>query len=92
MPGPRRTSFFLVERYAPVADLDVLSSAVARVSLACAHGHTGVRYLHSTYVPTEDTCFCVFEAPSAQRVRAVNDVARFGLDRIVPAIGLDIER
>jgi hypothetical protein len=85
----RDTNIFLVERYLPVTDVEALAAAVARVGLACASGRGGVRYLHSTFVPTEDTCFCVFQAPSAQSVRAVNDAARFGLDRIVSAIGLD---
>jgi hypothetical protein len=31
----------------------------------------------------------VFQAPSAQSVRTVNDAACFRLDRIVSAIGLD---
>ncbi|MDQ1392865.1 MAG: hypothetical protein QOF30_1842 [Acidimicrobiaceae bacterium] len=83
------TNIFLVERYLPVTDLDALAAAVARVGVACADGQAGVRYVHSTFVPAEDTCFCVFEATSAQSVRAVNEAAHFGLDRIVPAIGLD---
>ncbi len=72
----------------PIANLDVLAAAVTRAGLACAQGR-GVRYLHSTYIPDEDTCFCVFQAPSAQSVRAINEAARFDLDRIVSAIGLD---
>jgi len=84
---PQATSIFLVERYVAVTDVDVLAAAVARAGLACAAGH-GVRYLHSTYIPEEDTCFCVFRAPSAQSVRAINEAARFDLDRIVSAIGL----
>jgi hypothetical protein len=85
---PQATSIFLVERYLPVTELDVLAAAVARAAQVCAAGH-GVRYLHSTYVPAEDTCFCVFQAPSEESVRAVNEAAHFDLDRIVSAIGLD---
>jgi hypothetical protein len=88
-PPTDTSSIFLVERYLPVTDLDELAAAVTRVGSACADSDAAVRYLHSTFVPAEDTCFCVFQAPSAQSVRAVNEAARFGLDRIVSAVGLD---
>lgn len=83
---------FLVERYAPVTGLDDLAAAVARVALACAArpgSGLDLRYLHSTFIPAEDTCFCVFQAPSAQAVLAVNEAAGFGLDRISAGVGLD---
>jgi hypothetical protein len=47
-----------------------------------------VRYLQSTYVPAEDTCFCLFRATSPDAVRAVNDAADFALDRITDALVL----
>jgi hypothetical protein len=45
-----------------------------------------VGYLHSAYLPTEDTCFCLFQATTADAVRALNDEAGFALDRITAAI------
>jgi len=45
-----------------------------------------VSYLYSAYLPTEDTCFCLFRATSAQAVRAVNNQARFAFDRLVDAV------
>ena len=47
---------------------------------------TRVRYLHSTYLPSEETCFCVFEAASSDAVRAVNVAANFPIDRITDAL------
>lgn len=79
-------STYLVERYLTAAAADALPDAVARVAGACADAGPGqVRYLHSTYLPSEDTCFCVFEADSAEAVRAVNAAADFAVDRITDA-------
>jgi len=81
---------FLVERYVPVGDLEDLARAVDRVAAACADAPTGssVCYVQSTFVPGDDTCFCVFRAPSAEAVHAVNAAARFTVDRISAAITL----
>jgi Protein of unknown function (DUF4242) len=67
--------------------MDGLAPSVARLVRICAESD-GVRYLHSTYLPTEDTCFCVFEGPSQEAVRAVNAAAHFALDRITDAVPL----
>ena len=86
---------FLVERYLPHAAAETLPASVARVAELCARsaGTDGtprpasqVQYLHSTYLPTEDTCFCLFRAVDAEAVRALNDEAGFALDRITAAI------
>jgi hypothetical protein len=47
-----------------------------------------VQYLHSAYLPAEDTCFCLFRAATAEAVRALNDEASFALDRIAAAVQL----
>jgi hypothetical protein len=85
------TAAFLVERYLPAAAVEGLADSVARVSRACNESGAGpaeVRYLQSTYVPAEDTCFCLFRATSPDAVRAVNDAAHFALDRITDALVL----
>ena len=86
-------SAFLVERYIPPLAATHLAASVARVARLCALSMeqkpglaTDVQYLHSVYLPTEDTCFCLFRAPSADAVRAVNDDADFPLDRITAAV------
>jgi hypothetical protein len=83
------TSAFLVERYLPPAAVDGLAASVARVARLCADhdpAASGVQYLHSSYLPTEDTCFCLFRAPSAEAVRQINSQADFALDRITCAV------
>jgi Protein of unknown function (DUF4242) len=75
---------FLVERYlSPAAAVD-LAAATSRVARLC--GDAGVRYLYSAYLPTEDTCFCLFRAPSADAVRAVNHHGQFAFDRLIDAV------
>jgi Protein of unknown function (DUF4242) len=78
---------FLVERYLTTSDVDGLADSIARVVALCAGG-SEVRYLHSAYLPTEDTCFCLFLAPSSDAVHAVNRAANFALDRITNAVVL----
>jgi hypothetical protein len=80
---------FLVERYLPSAALSGLADSVARVAFICAQSPrdgTGVQYLQSTYLPTEDTCFCLFQAASSDAVRAVNAAGLFTVDRITAAL------
>jgi hypothetical protein len=79
---------YLVERYLAAPDAADLAAAVRRLAHAC-HATAGsaapVRYLHSTFVPADDTCFCLFQAASSEAVRAVNALAHFGFDRISDA-------
>ena len=95
MPPPQfsdpGSTAFLVERYLPEAAAGGLPDSVARVASRCADpadGGSGVQYLHSAYLPSEDTCFCLFRATSADAVRRVNGEAGFAFDRITIAIVL----
>ena len=99
MTTPRRrdlnspSSVFLVERYLPAAVAGSLASSVARAARLCAlSAESGsasrVQYLHSVYLPAEDTCFCLFRAATAEAVDALNDEAGFALDRIAAAVEL----
>jgi hypothetical protein len=44
-----------------------------------------VRYIRSMYVPGDDRCMCLFEANSAEDVKAVNDEAGIPYSRVVEA-------
>jgi Protein of unknown function (DUF4242) len=82
-------SAFLVERYLSASATSGLADSVARVARLCTDSGTSgsaVQYLQSTYLPGEDTCFCVFRARSADAVRAINSQAEFALDRITEAV------
>jgi Protein of unknown function (DUF4242) len=89
------SSVFLVERYLPPTAAETLSASVARAAQLCAlSAESGaesgsaseVQYLQSAYLPTEDTCFCLFRAATADAVRALNDEADFALDRITAGV------
>lgn len=89
--GP--SSVFLVERYLSAAAAVNLASSVARAAQLCAlsagsGAASRVHYLHSAYLPAEDTCFCLFRAATAEAVRALNEEASFALERIAVAVQL----
>jgi hypothetical protein len=80
---------FLVERYvspATAVDLATSTAGVARLCAGWDAGGTPVRYLYSAYLPTEDTCFCLFRAQSSEAVRAINNEGGFALDRVIDAV------
>lgn len=45
-----------------------------------------IRYVQRIYAPAEQRCLCLFEAPSQDLVRSVNDIAQFPLARILPVL------
>ena len=86
-----RAGTYLVERYLAATPAGELLDSVTRVAAACGDSGDGeqqVHYLQSTYLPSEDTCFCVFQAASQEAVRAVNATAGFAVDRITTAVVL----
>jgi hypothetical protein len=91
-PQPRHRAghprAFLVERYLPPEAAKNLAALTVRVRDLCTESdrtQTPVRYLYSAYLPSEDTCFCLFQAQSTMAVLAVNRQADFALDRITNA-------
>jgi hypothetical protein len=50
-----------------------------------------VRFLRSVFVPEENTCFFLYEGPSAQSVRAAAARAQLGVLRVDAALLLDPE-
>jgi hypothetical protein len=80
---------FLIERYlspSAAADLAVSTSRLAALCADADATDTSVRYLLSAYLPSEDTCFCLFRAGSPGAVRAINDRAQFAFDRLTDAV------
>jgi muconolactone delta-isomerase len=80
---------FLVERYLPGIQPDQLAAAAGSAkstSAEMAQEGTPVRYLRSTFIPGEDKCYCLFEGPSADAVKTVNDRAQLPYERIVEAM------
>jgi hypothetical protein len=69
---------YLVERYLPGRHRAWLEAALARLP---GNEH-GVAYLGSLYVPSDESCFCRFEASDAESVRDANELARVPFARI----------
>jgi hypothetical protein len=82
---------YMVERELPGITLEQLGGA-QEAAIKTSHRFTEegkpVRYIRSTYVPGEAKCMCLFEAPSAQRVKEVNEAAQIPFSRIVEALDL----
>ena len=70
---------YLVERYLPGRDRAWIEAAVGRLR----RQRRTAAHLGSTYVPTDDACFCRFEAETADDVRDANEIARVPFARIV---------
>ena len=83
-----QTSLYLVERYLPGATDDDVAGAAERVAAASermtAEG-ISVRYLGTTFIAADETCFCEFEAPTRETVEWVNERANVPFARILPA-------
>jgi len=83
---------FLVDRDLPGVSRDQFRAAqraainAARMATA---GGSAVRYIRGVFVPSEGRAVCLFEAPDAESVRAVNVAAGVAFTHVAEAIELD---
>ncbi|MCP9485619.1 MAG: hypothetical protein MSC30_07140 [Gaiellaceae bacterium MAG52_C11] len=80
---------YLVEAYLPRSLPDEADAAGRRARAAADElfrEGTPIRYVRTTFLPDDETCFHLFEADSADAVAVVCRRARLGHARIVPAI------
>lgn len=87
-------STYIAERYLPGITQEQLLDAARRAKLAAAEmttAGTPVTYLRSTFLPGDQTCYCLFEGPSEQAVRDANNKAEIPYERIIPALHLASE-
>jgi hypothetical protein len=82
---------YMVERDLPGITLSQLGSA-QQSAIETSDRFQGegkdVRYLRSTWVPSEARVMCLFEATSPELVREVNEAAQIPFSRIVEAMDL----
>lgn len=81
-----RVKKYMVERYLPGIDADQLDEASRRLAVAAralARQGFEVRYLGSTFVPEEESCFCRFESVGVDDVRRACERAGVSFARIV---------
>jgi len=79
---------YMVERDLPGVSMEQLAAAQKRAIQTgkelTAQGRQ-VRYIRSTFVPGENKCMCLFEAPNPENVREANERAQIPFTRIVAA-------
>ncbi len=82
---------FMVERDLPGIKMEQLAAAQKAAIEAgkelTAEGKQ-VRYIRSTFVPGDNKCMCLFEAPNSENVREANERAGVPFTKIVPAMDL----
>ena len=82
---------YLVERELPGITVDQFAAA-QRAALEAARRFTAeglpVRYIRSTFVPSEARSMCLFEAPDSDHVRKVNEAAQIPFTRVTEALDL----
>jgi len=82
---------YMVDRELPGITMDQLAAA-QRAAIETSREFTAngkpVRYIRSTFVPGEAHCMCLFEAPTPDFVREVNEVAQIPFTRVTEALDL----
>ena len=73
------------------ADLQGAAARARRASDQMRREGEQVRFLRSIFIPEDDTCFFLYEGPSAQSVRAAAMRAELGVLRIDEALRLEFE-
>ena len=84
-------NIYIADRNLPGVTLEQLAAAQkAAIETSQRFTEEGkpVRYVRTAWVPSESRVMCMFEAPDAQLVRDVNEVAGIPFTRIVEAMDL----
>lgn len=77
---------FMVERYLPGVTQRSFGALRNRITAAAedvAAAGADLRYLGSTFVPEEESCFCTFESATADAVKRATEQAGVPYARIV---------
>lgn len=80
---------YLMESYLPRHLLSTRARTIARVRRAArAASQQGipVRYIRSIFIPVDESCFYLFEGPSAEAIEEVGRQAELDYDRIVEVL------
>ena len=84
-------SVYMVERNLKGIAMDDLAGA-QKAAIATAEQMRGagtrISYIRSTFAPEDGRCMCLFDAASADDVRALNDTAGLPYERVVEAMDL----
>ena len=84
-------SIYMAERLLPgvtIAELGAAQQAVIQTTVELTNSGMLVRYLGTTFIPTESRCLCFFEAEGPDTVRVANELAKVPFTQIVEAVEL----
>jgi hypothetical protein len=79
---------YAVERYLPgvtAEQYDELQARIASAARRLASEGVAIRYLGSTFIPGEDSCFCRYESENVDAVRRACELAAVPFARISEA-------
>ena len=82
---------YMVERDLPGITMEQLAAAqqaAIDTSNRFASGGTPVRYIRTTFVPSESRSMCLFEGPDSASVEEVNRAANIPFTRVIEALDL----
>ena len=79
---------YLVESYAPAASAPDAETATTRL----ADDDKSIRYLRSSFVPADETCFHLVEGGSLETVRTALAKAGISYERIVETVEFDADQ
>ena len=82
----------MAELYAASLTEESGSRAAEEAARSLRDDGLAVRYVRSIVIPGDETCFHVFEAPSAEAVREVARRAAIRFERIVPVFEVQPSR
>jgi hypothetical protein len=71
-----------------ISDLAAAQKAAIGKAGEMSESGTPIRYIRSIFTEDDGRCRCLFEAPSGDRVRQLNDELKLPYERIVPALDL----
>ena len=84
-------SVFMVERDLAGISMDDLAGA-QKAAIATAEtmreAGSDISYVRSTFAPEDGRCMCLFDAETADQVKALNDTAGLPYTKVVPALDL----
>jgi hypothetical protein len=75
-------SLYVAERYAPAGDV----YAALHGDRRAAASSPGIRHVRTWLLPADETCLSLFDAPSADLLRAAGDAAGLRYSRITEAL------
>ena len=86
--------YFMVERHLPGITPEQLQAAAKRAKSTTAdmtQQGTPVRYLRSTFIPSEEKVFCLFQGASQESIEEANRKADIPFNRVTEALHIEAD-